>query len=415
MSIFTKSLSKLESTDLQELLDQKAVENARLEFKLLVPNKEETLKKLSSFANTFGGLMVIGAQADSSDGRIQALPGVDVEAGYKQKVIQWSFDGASPPLLVEVSDPIPSPAGNGKVCYVCSTPESDVAPHFLNGRRGIWVRTDEFSARFEARLADETELQHLLDRRKWVRDNRARLLDRARRRFKIHAATIPKDEKKEFPSLVELCIAPRFPSRPLCQPEALKSNITTCFISWRGIHFPDPTMPILSQHESAIVLNATKDPSMLESNVWGMNFYGALISGEANFGTPAGIHTFQFVGFMLLFIRHSGKMLETMGYSGPIIIETFLSSILGVPWLRFSEAYAYKGPESELDDDVVFSISTTSEGLREKPDGVVMEVLRSVMFAVNSADMVDTQQKIEGLIHGGYYYNNWPKPDKLLL
>ena len=48
--------------------------------------------------------MVIGARADSKDGRIQELTGVNAENGYKQKIVQWCFDGASPPLAVEVSD-----------------------------------------------------------------------------------------------------------------------------------------------------------------------------------------------------------------------------------------------------------------------------------------------------------------------
>src|SRR5437016_2607694 len=158
MSIFTKPLSQLEFADLQELIQDKAVENVRLEFKLEVPNKEETLKKLSSFANTYGGFMIIGAEAKSSDGRIEGIPGVDEQSGYKQKLVQWCFDAVYPPLTVAVSDPVPIPNGNGRVCYVISVTESEVAPHFLNGRKGVWVRTDEFSSRFEARLADEGEL-----------------------------------------------------------------------------------------------------------------------------------------------------------------------------------------------------------------------------------------------------------------
>jgi predicted HTH transcriptional regulator len=133
MSIFAKPMPEVGTADLEELLQNGAVENARLEFKLQVPTKDETLKKLSSFANTFGGFMVVGASALSADGRIDDLPGVDVEAGYKQKVVDWCFSAASPPLLIEVSDPIPAPAGGGKVCYVVHAPESDVAPHFLNG------------------------------------------------------------------------------------------------------------------------------------------------------------------------------------------------------------------------------------------------------------------------------------------
>src|SRR5258708_27787764 len=109
MSIFEKPLSQLATADVQELLQQSAVENVRLEFKLLIPDKDETLKKLSSFANTFGGFVIFGAAANSSDGRIEDLPGVDVQAGFKQTLVQWCFGGASPPLTVEVSDPIVVP------------------------------------------------------------------------------------------------------------------------------------------------------------------------------------------------------------------------------------------------------------------------------------------------------------------
>jgi predicted HTH transcriptional regulator len=74
MSIFTKPPSEAEAADLQELVKGRAVENIRLEFKSMVPDKDETLKKLSSFANSFGGFMVIGAKANSDDGRIEDLP-----------------------------------------------------------------------------------------------------------------------------------------------------------------------------------------------------------------------------------------------------------------------------------------------------------------------------------------------------
>jgi hypothetical protein len=72
MSIFSKPISKLGTEDLEELLKEAAVENIRLEFKLEVPGKEETLKKLSSFANTFGGFLVVGAGA--SFGARENLP-----------------------------------------------------------------------------------------------------------------------------------------------------------------------------------------------------------------------------------------------------------------------------------------------------------------------------------------------------
>ena len=98
MSIYNRPVESLSSNDVAELLAERAVENVRLEFKREAPARDETLKKLSSFANTFGGYLVIGAEANSADGRLQALPGVLFEAGFKQRIIQWCYDGASPPI-----------------------------------------------------------------------------------------------------------------------------------------------------------------------------------------------------------------------------------------------------------------------------------------------------------------------------
>jgi predicted HTH transcriptional regulator len=167
MSIYATPISHLKTSDLAELLQEQAVENTRLEFKSEVPNKDETLKKLTSFANTFGGYVVVGAAAHSKDGRIENLRGVDEVSGYKQKIVDWCYKECSPPVTVDVSGPIPTPS-NGKVCYVISVEESEVAPHFLNGRKGVWIRTNEFSGRFDAALANENELQHLLHRRRLV-------------------------------------------------------------------------------------------------------------------------------------------------------------------------------------------------------------------------------------------------------
>jgi hypothetical protein len=322
MSIFTKPLSQLGTTDVEELMKDGAVENARLEFKLEVPSKDETLKKLSSFANTFGGFMVIGARASSTDARIEDLPGVDVQSGFKQKVVQWCFDAASPPLTVEVSDPIPVPAANGKVCYVVYTAESDVAPHFLNGRKGVYVRIDEFSGRFEARLATENELRHLFDRRKVILERRASLLGRATRRFNIYATGKSREltaNGKKLGSRLELCVVPRFPARPICEQAKLKPLIMENRVNWRQVSFPRLGNGVVSQYESAILLQAAADFSIFEANVWGMLFYGTEIDNNTR-GTPGIIHSPHFVGCVLVFLKHAGIMLRLLGYSGPIVI-----------------------------------------------------------------------------------------------
>jgi hypothetical protein len=417
MSIFTKPLSQVASADLQELLQERAVENARLEFKVQVPSKDETLKKLSSFANTFGGYMVVGAKANSSDGRIEDVPGVDEVSGYRQKIVDWCVQGAAPPLIVEVSDPIPAPGADGRVCYVVYTAESDVAPHFLNGRKGIWIRTDEFSARFEAGLANENELRYLLERRKLIRERRVGLLERARRRFDTYIGKTHSDRggnRTSFGPRLDICIVPRFPARPLCEHEKLKPLVVEKRLRWRQVGFPIPSHSMISQHESTIALGAAGRDSIFEANIWGMMFYSTKIAESDNPEQTLGIHLYRVVGTILLFVRHAATMLNALGYSGPIHIEMRLSALRGVPWLHnfaLGSAEMYREGGSELDDEFEFSIPTVKEVLCEKPDSIVMEMLRYIFFSVNWSDLIDTQPKLETLLRTGYQYNFWYSPD----
>ena len=303
----------------------------RLEFKSEIPNKDETLKKPSSFANTFGGFVVVGAKANSADGRLQALGGVDEESGYKQRLNQWAFDSCSPPLVIEVSNPIPVPSGAGKVCYVIYVPESDAAPHFLNGRKGVWIRTDEFSARFSTQLADERELRLLLDRRSLIRQRRAAIIERAASRFKSFTkAKLGSDEIKKA-TFLSLCVVPRFRARPLCEQEGLATFTQpseTNWMNWRQVLFPDPGVPVVSQHESSIILNAARSTSFLEINIWGLLYYGVRVDEDRELlyhGTPSGgdgtenraIHLSQFVGYILLFAARCFSGWDTPAHCTP--------------------------------------------------------------------------------------------------
>ena len=408
MSVFAKPVSQIVTQDLQELLTMQAVENVRLEFKRDVPNKDETLKKLSSFANTYGGLTIIGAEANSADGRIVALPGVDAQAGYKQTIVQWCFAGATPPLTAEVSDPIPTSDGNTKVCYAISVAESDVAPHFLNGRRGVYLRTDEFSSRFEPQLANEHELRHLLNRRQLIRDRTAHLIDRARERFATFAARpreAATDGRELLGSRIELAVVPRFPAVPLCEHAQLLTAIRETSLGWRQVGFPRNSYGVISQHESAILLQPCGVGSLLEANIWGMLFYTAPIGERRSEYT--GIHTNGFIGHMLVFVRHARSILQQLGYTGPLRIELALYDIRDIPWISFPSGFAETGSTCELDNTVAFTLTSTTDDLQQRSNGLASDMLRLVFFAINWPSVADSEEKLDAIIRAGYQYNNW--------
>jgi len=308
MSIYATPISQLKTSDLDELVQEQAVENTRLEFKREVPDKDETLKKLSSFANTFGGFVVVGAAAQSKDGRIEELRGVDEVPGYKQKIVDWCFKECSPPITVDVSGPIPTPSNNGRFCYVISVEESEVAPHFLNGRKGVWIRTNEFSGRFDAALANENELQQLLHRRQQVLGRRSGIVKRARKRFEIYLSTLPSGLHNPtiLGAVFELCIVPCFPARQVCKQEEIPKLLGKVrYHEYRSVGFPRHEKGLMTQHESAIIRQPLNGISLLEANVWGMVFYAVRLDEEEHPRNLMGIHLYEFVGHLLIFLRHA--------------------------------------------------------------------------------------------------------------
>jgi hypothetical protein len=414
MSIFDRPVSDITAQDVSELLKDYAVENMRLEFKREVPGKDETLKKLSSFANTFGGFLVVGADANSADGRLKDLPGVDLQAGFKQTIVQWCFGYVSPPLNVEVSDPIPTPDATGKVCYVLFVHESDLAPHFLNGRKGVYIRTDEFSARFEARLANENELRHLMDRRALIRGRRTALIERARSRFQAFTEHRYREFKKgnskpkeSIGARFNLTILPRFPGTSVCEHTALFDLLRSERIPWRGTGFPKSYEGPVCQHESVINFGAGTNFSILEGNVWGMLFFATEIEEQTS--SFAGIHLNQFLGNILAFLRYAAYLLTKLHYTGPLRVEMQMEGMRGVRWVWFDHDFPENGPASELDDTITFSLDTSSDALISRPDAIVVDILRYVFFATNWPHFAGSSELLLKLINAGYEYNNWPK------
>jgi hypothetical protein len=118
--------------------------------------------------------------------------------------------------------------------------ESDLGPHFLNGRKGVYVRSNEFSSRFDAQLANENELRHLLRRRQLVRERRAALLRRSRERFETFAVQ-KYDElgkrKEGMRARFDLSIGPRFPAHVVCGQARVMSVLPTINMPWRSVGF----------------------------------------------------------------------------------------------------------------------------------------------------------------------------------
>jgi len=411
--MFSKSVTSITTDDLQNLLGEEAVENVRLEFKREIPSKNETLKKLSSFANTFGGYLVIGIEEDGKNGIISSIPGVDTESGFKQKIISWCFGGISAPLNVEVSEPIPSPQDVNKFCYVIYVGESDLAPHFINGRKGCYIRTDELSQRFEAKLATQNEFLSMLERRKKIHERKEQILTRAQDRFNAYVDSRYNElggVKDGIGARFSLSIVPRFPAKPIATQLEVLSTIKQTNINWRQVGFPRLTEGTITQNESAIVLRPASGFSILEFNVWGLMFYASEIQEQEDHYN--GIHLYRFLGNVCVFLKHAKLLMDAYNILSDMSIQLQFDGIKKVPWIYGEGNVPYEGPSSLLDDSILIKLDISASDVRERTDGLAMDLLDNILFSMNYSQLVGERDQLRNLLKAAYKFNFWNIPEE---
>ena len=390
MSVYSGPINEITWADLSALLDEEAVENVRLEFKSEVPSKDEILKKLSSFANTFGGTLIIGAKADEN-GKLVEFCGVDPVNGIKQKLVDWCQTAVEPPMVVAVSHEIPVPAYCNRICYVVQAPASELAPHFLNGRKGVYVRTDEYSKRFEPRLASEPELLRMLERRQMIDKRRRDLLERSRGRYRAHAEPDSPDRAS-----LELSVFPVHPSMPLLTQDNLFRRAKESRVRFGSVDFPFGG-PIW-QHESIIFL---PEPArgIAEVNVWGGLYYAVPLRGND-------LHLPDFVAHVIVFLKYATALMKSIGYFSAIVIELKLRGILRKPWSSFDVLPDKESPRSMLDDQLTALVCCTLDEVASERE--LAGRLLSQVFLATNAPQWSKGDSLHRAIVAGEKRAGWP-------
>ena len=222
---------------------------------------------------------------------------------------------------------------------------------------------------------------------------------------------------------LELSIGPRFPARPVCGQAKLAELLQNCRINWRRTIFPRSSFNLVSLHESLLVLTPNdigNRTGLVETNIWGMLFYGVELDIEVGPRQTAGlhqipmtgVHLYRLVGHLLVFLEHAKQMISLLGYEGPLSIDTALSGILGVPWLYSQDRTAVeKGPVSELDDAFSFCVPATTDEFKSHRDGLAITMLQYIFFGMNWADHASSLTALEEILRSGYEYNFWGNPN----
>lgn len=175
MSLWYKPIAEISFDDVKAFCEQRVREGPRLDYKAEFPKHLERL--VAAFANTLGGLILIGIEADKTTNEPNWPPkGLPTATGIEERIIAICRDSIYPPVRPEISPVLENPHAPGTVVVVVRVPESPEAPHATDQGRRVYERTGNQNDPFE--LAQIDRIRHLLSRRLRLEEQRREFVDR---------------------------------------------------------------------------------------------------------------------------------------------------------------------------------------------------------------------------------------------
>lgn len=156
-------------------------EGVRVEYKQEI---KDIPKIVSSFANTQGGVFIIGVEANQTDNRVEfPIEGIPKTNGIEEGIVQSSVMGIYPSVMPEVI--LVDVPGTNNVIIVVRVNESIQAPHAIQNSTRVYIRAGSVTQPYEKpELAEMNLIEYLLNRRKDTQGVAQQIIDRMEDRTK---------------------------------------------------------------------------------------------------------------------------------------------------------------------------------------------------------------------------------------
>lgn len=374
--MFTKVADEIAFSDI-EAFCREFGEGVRVEYKQEI---KDIPKIVSSFANTFGGIFIIGAETDSMNRVILPIQGIPERSGIEEQIQQSALTGIYPAVIPEVI--ICEVPNRNNVVVVIRVNESPRAPHAIENSTRVYIRVGSITQPYELKLAEVDQIEYMLKRREDSQTVTRQISERIEARIKSLFRVI-------WPSIT-LTAQPVFPYRPVISTGDIYEFVT----EEGGLYW---------QNSSRVAGGwiAIKTENGGSDTYWELNEYGIVYHRE----TLDKIYRYsseeeEWCGFWQ-FVRVIGKLVKTAtsfykkcGYLGNVEITVQLRQVFDAK-LLFYKTYrdalnAYiKSDEKErqrcLDSQVLASVQSLPQDLvdREKFIDAVDELTDPLLWAFN--------------------------------
>ena len=223
--MFAKPIDSITFEDVEAFCRSGVREGIVLDFKKDFPTRLN--KAIAAFANTYGGLLLIGVDENPATGQA-AIPicGVQLMPGLRERVVRTALDGIYPPVIPETRvvefKSQRSRAANDRAVVIVRVHESEMGSHAVDKRTTVYLRVDNVSDPY--RKATVEEVEWFLNKRQKAVDEKGRIVDLVDGHAQYYLSQLR--VKHGLPSTHALgrlvfWAVPTFPRTPIAQPEQL--------------------------------------------------------------------------------------------------------------------------------------------------------------------------------------------------
>ena len=225
--MFTKLETDITFADIEDFC-REFDEGVRVEYKRETDVKKHIPKTVSSFANTYGGIFVIGAEADKKRNKVVAIDGIPNSGGIEERILQSALTNIYPAVIPEVI--IRKVPDSDNVVVVVRVDESPQAPHAIQNSTTVYIRTGSITQPYKLQLAEIDQIEYMLKRR----ENSQTTIQQIRNRTDERIVSLFNLNEPN----ITVSAHPAFPHRPIISTgdiyEFIKMNNSSLFNDWEG-------------------------------------------------------------------------------------------------------------------------------------------------------------------------------------
>ena len=314
--MFTKLAADITFADIEEFCQQFG-EGVRVEYKQQIT--KDIPKTVSSFANTLGGIFIIGAETDSTNQVIFPIQGIPKRGGIEEQIQQSALTGIYPAVIPEVI--ICDVPNTNNVVVIIRVDESPQAPHAIQNSTRVYIRTGSITQPYELKLAEINQIEHMFKRREdsqtIIRQIRNRTEERIESLFNFNEPNIA------------VIAHPVFPHRPIISTGDIYEFIK---MNNNSIPFNDRASDFGTRRVAGGICFIGTIGGIL---YWELNEYGIVYHKKTLYKEPVEpynepeecLHYRQFVRTIGELIKDAQSFYEKCGYLGNIEITVRLQQV----------------------------------------------------------------------------------------